>query len=388
MESKETVIKDELSRRAFMKSTSFVLAGTIAGALDISAAGKTSEPASTLGVLNYNPRMGYRRLGRSGLMISEVSLGCHWKNRAGERYWDEFTDEQVPSDVAKNRIEVISACIDAGINYLDISTSAECLAYGAALKGRREKMIIGADDYKLCAREPARCTVEKLTFDIDSCLRRLRMDYIDIWRVKADMYGGSTDAHVETMIETFQKAHQAGKVRYFGISSHRRPWLQHVIEVFPQVQIVSFPVTAKTREKGTSPSKDTVEEVEAGYDADTDQSIFASVRTRNVGLIAIKPFMGGSLFSSKSKFPVPEPGDKDEHELARLTLQCILTNDTITATVPGLSTVCEVDNAVRASYAARVAMTAAQKNRLKRMTEQSWAALPQEYTWLRNWETV
>jgi aryl-alcohol dehydrogenase-like predicted oxidoreductase len=388
LQGKETVRKYEFSRRAFIQGTSLVVAGTIAGALDISAAGKTPGPVSTPSILNYNPRMGYRRLGKTGLMISEVSLGGHWKNRAGERYWDEFADEQVPADVAKNRTEVISACIDAGINYLDIGTSAECLAYGIALKGRREKMIIGADDYKLCAREPARCTVEKLTFDIDSCLRRLRMDYLDIWRVKADMYGGSTDAHVQTMIDAFQKAHLAGKVRYFGISSHRRPWLQHVIETFPEVQIVSFPVTAKTKEKGGSPSKDNVEEVEAGYDADTDQSIFASVRTRNVGLIAIKPFMGGSLFSRKSKFPVPEPGDKDEHELARLTLQCILTNQAITATIPGLSTIREVDNAVKASYASRVTMGPAEKHWLEQMTERSWAALPQRYAWLRDWETV
>jgi predicted aldo/keto reductase-like oxidoreductase len=214
------------------------------------------------------------------------------------------------------------------------------------------------------------------------------MDYLDIWRAKADMYGDSTDAHVETMIETFEKAHQAGKVRYFGISSHRRPWLQHVIETFDQVQIVSFPVTAKTREKGRLPSKDNVEEVEAGYGADTEQSIFQSVRKHNVGLIAIKPFMGGNLFGLKTKFPVPEPGDRQEHDIARLTLQCILTNKAITATIPGLSTIHEVDNAVKASYASRAAMAPAEKRWLEQMTERSWAALPQRYEWLRNWEVV
>jgi aryl-alcohol dehydrogenase-like predicted oxidoreductase len=390
LENEEAINKDKLSRRTFIHNTSLALAGSIAGILTRKAAGqgKASEPAQTPKILNYNPLMGYRRLGKTGLMVSEVSLGGHWKNRAGERYWDEFTDEQVPSDVAKNRIEVISACIDAGINYLDIGTSAECLAYGVALKGRRDKMIIGADDYKLCAREPKRCTVEKLTFDIDSCLRHLRMDYLDIWRVKADMYGDSTDAHVETMIETFQRAHQAGKVRYFGISSHRRPWLQHVIETFAAVQVVSFPVTAKTKEKGRLPSKDSVEEVEAGYGADTEQSIFQSVRKHNVGLIAIKPFMGGNLFKLKTRFPVPEPGDKQEHDLARLTLQCILTNEAVTATIPGLSTIHEVDNAVKASYASRAAMAPAERHWLEQMTERSWAALPKRYVWLHDWETV
>jgi aryl-alcohol dehydrogenase-like predicted oxidoreductase len=346
------------------------------------------EAADAPKILNYHPKMGYRRLGKTGLMISEMSLGGHWKDRDGNRYWAEFSNEEVPGDVAKNRAEVISACIDAGINYLDIGTAAECLAYGVVLKGRRDKMIIAADDYKLCARNPKNCKVEKLVFDIDECLRRLRMDYLDVWRVKADMHGRSTDAHVEIMIETFQKSHKAGKVRCFGISSHCRPWLQHVIKTFPEVQVVSFPVSAKTREIGKPPVNDNVEEVNAGYGADTEQSIFEFVRKQDVGLVATKPFLGGKLFKLKTKFPVPEPGDKEEHDLARLTLQCILANDAITATIPGLTTLCEVDNAVLASYTRSLVMTPTDKEWLMGITQRRWTTLPREYAWLRDWEVV
>jgi len=59
-----------------------------------------------------------------------------------------LANDQVPDDVAKNRADVISACADCGINYLDITTPAECCDYGVALKGRREKMHVGADDYR------------------------------------------------------------------------------------------------------------------------------------------------------------------------------------------------------------------------------------------------
>lgn len=377
------------SRRTFIRNAP-IAAGAIAGAL--SGKGCTSEkvckPADTSKILNYNPKMGYRRLGRTGLMISEVGLGGHWKDRAGDRYWDEFANDEVPADVAKNRIEVISACIDAGINYLDIGTSAECLAYGVALKGRRDKMIIGADDYKLSPRQPENCTVDKLTFDIDQCCRRLQTDYLDIWRAKADMYGQSTDAHVETMVETFQKARKAGKVRHFAISSHRRPWLEHVIETFGQVEMVSFPCTARTRNKDKHPQKDNIDEVSAGYEADTTQSIFVSVRKRDIGVVTTKPFLGGNLFKIKTKFPVVGPGDKQENDLARLTLQCILANDAITATIPGMTTVYEVDNACRASYIRGLAVTPADRQWLARVTEERWAALPQRYTWLRDWEVV
>ncbi|MHC4337137.1 MAG: aldo/keto reductase [Planctomycetota bacterium] len=391
MKSRRPNNNNELSRRTFIRD-SLLTVGTIAGALAGKGctSSKTSKSTGTSKILNYNQKMGYRRLGKTGLMISEVSLGGHWKDRRGDRYWDEFADEKVPTDVIENRTEVIDACIDAGVNYLDIGTSAECLAYGVVLKGRRDKMIIGADDYKLTARKPENCKVDKLMFDIEQCCRRLQTDYIDIWRVKADMYGQSTDAHVEAIIETFQKAHKAGKVRYLGISSHRRPWLQHVIETFDEVQVVSFPCTAITKEKSKGPRKDNIEEVSAGYDADITQSIFQSIREHDVGLVTIKPFLGGNLFKSygKEKFPVTGAGSKEEHDLARLTLKCILTNGAITTTIPGLTTVHELENAVLASYTRHVGQTRADKDWLVRITEKRWATLPQEYTWLRDWKLV
>jgi aryl-alcohol dehydrogenase-like predicted oxidoreductase len=381
-----TISMNEISRRAFVRKGSKAAAGAIVSAL--ARTGSAGGAADSSKILNHNSKMGYRPLGKTGLMLSEVGLGGHWKDRRGDRYWDVFTNDEVPCDVAKNRTEVVSACIDAGINYLDIGTSAECLAYGAALKGRRDKMIIAADDYRLSPRKAKNCTVKKLTFDIEQCCRRLGTDYLDIWRAKADMYGRSTDAHVQIMIETFQKAKEAGKVLHFGISSHSRPWLEHVIESFDEIEIVSFPCTAKTKEKGTPPVKDTVEEVKAGFGADTTQSIFEIVRQHNIGLVAIKPFLGGKLFKSKAKFPVEGPGTTKENDLARLTLQCILTNDAITATIPGLTTVHEVQNAVMASHACSTGMTPAEEAWLSGVTDERLAALPEDYVWLRDWHIV
>jgi predicted aldo/keto reductase-like oxidoreductase len=366
-------------------------AGTFAGAL----AGKGctsggSKPADSSKVLNYHPRMGYRRLGKTNLMISEISLGGHWKNREAGRYWGKFADDEVPPDVSKNRTEVISACIDVGINYLDITTPAECLAYGIALKGRREKMYVGADDYTLCPRSDKRCNVKDQTFNVEECLRRLQTDYLDIWRPQAKMDGSNTDEHVAVMIETFEKLHKQGKIRHLGISSHSRPWFEHVIENFSEFEMVIFPCSAKTREKGLAPTKENVEEVNPGHGADQTQSIFAKVRRRDVGVVTIKPFFGGGLFEScgKLKFPVMGVGSKDENDLARLTLQCIIANESITATVPGLTTVYEVENAARASYTRQLAMSPADKDWLMQITDHRWATLPPEYTWLRDWEVV
>jgi predicted aldo/keto reductase-like oxidoreductase len=375
----------KLSRRDFIRTTSVLAGGAVAAGLG----SQNAAGAETSKIVNYNEKMHYRRLGKTNLMLSEVSLGGHWKNRNGGRYWDTFANDETPEDVIKNRADIVSACVDVGINYLDITTAAECLAYGAALKGRREKMIVGADDHRLGPRNPANRNVEALTFNIDECLRRLKTDYLDIWRVQADMGGNNSDQDVEIMIEAFEKAHKAGKAKHFGISTHSRPWAQHVIEKYPAVEMFVFPCTAKTKEKGQIPTKENVEEGNPGHGADQSQSIFAALKKQDVGLVTIKPFFGGSLFSIPAVFPVMGVGDKSENDLARLTIQCILSNETITATVPGMTTPYEVENAAMASYTRPIAkMSPAEKQWLKQVTDEQWACLPAEYTWLRDWEVV
>jgi len=386
---------DKLSRRDFIRNTSLVAAGTVAGALTGEGQAETG-PVHTSKILNFHSKMTYRRLGKTNLMVSEVSLGGHWKNRNAGRYWDSFANEEVPDDVAKNRTDVVSACIDSGINYLDITTAAECLCYGEAIKGRREKMYVGADIHNLGPRGSDRCNVKDQTLNVETCLRLLKTDYLDIWRPQAKMAGElgtdqlNTDPEVETLIETFQKLRKEGKVRHLGMSCHCRPWFEHVLNKYSEFEMIIFPCSAKTKVKGQSPAAGNVEEVNPGHKADQSQGIFDVVLKQNVGVVTIKPYFGGSLFESygKVKFPVMGVGSKTENDLARLTLQCILANEAITATVSGLSTVYEVENAARASYTRQLGMAAADRKWLMDITEQQWANLPREYEWLRDWEVV
>jgi aryl-alcohol dehydrogenase-like predicted oxidoreductase len=386
---------DNLSRRTFLQNASLVSAAGIAAALaagaDPSVRAADKKDLDTSKILNYNPNMGYRRLGKTGLILSEVGLGGHWRapwrDQSGGWWWGKFTNELVPDDVAQNRTEVVSKAIECGMNYLDITGAEECLCYGAALKGRREKMIVGADDSKLSPRRNEYCNVDAQVHNVEECLRHIRTDYLDIWRVQAKMDGTNTDGDVEAMIGAFQKLHKAGKVRQFGISSHSRPWARHVVEKYPEVEMFIFPCTAKTRQAGQPAATPNIEEVNAGYGPD-DKSVFQSLREQNVGLITIKPFFGGSLLASNSK-PKLGVGNKEDNDLVRLTLQCILNlNDAVTSVIPGLSTVYEVENAARASYTRPLGQTAADRAWLERLTDERWAALPPEYTWLRDWQIV
>jgi hypothetical protein len=105
---------DKVSRRRFMRDGSLIAAGTIAGAM--AARAPAMQQCDTSEILNYNPRMRYRRLGKTGLMISEVSLGGHWRAPWGTRedgwWWGKFANEQVPDNVAKNRTDVASRAMD------------------------------------------------------------------------------------------------------------------------------------------------------------------------------------------------------------------------------------------------------------------------------------
>ncbi|HIJ51701.1 MAG TPA: hypothetical protein HPP66_00925 [Planctomycetes bacterium] len=386
---------DKLSRRDFIHKASLTTAGTIAGALAGKGHASTKQGGKkkidTSKILNYNPKMHYRRLGKTNLMISEVSLGGHWRapwrDRSGGWWWGKFIKNGISDNIAKNRTEVVSKAIDCGMNYLDITGSEECIAFGAALKGRREKMIVGADDSKLCPRRDKYCNVKSQLHNVEECLRNIGTDYLDIWRIQAKMDGTNTDADVLVCIEAFRKLHKEGKVMHLGISSHSRPWAQHVIEKFPEVEMFIFPCTAKTQERGKPPTKDNIKEVDAGYGLE-HKSIFQSLTEQDVGLITIKPFFGVRLLKSNDK-PKLGAGSKEDHDLVRLTLQCILNlNDAVTSVMPGLSTVYEVENAARASYTRPFGQTAADKEWLERMTDERWAVLPKEYAWLRDWQVV
>ena len=154
--------------------------------------------------------------------------------------------------------------------------------------------------------------------------------------------------------------------------------------------MIIFPCSSKTKAKGGQPVAGNIEETNPGHGSDQTQSIFETVVKQDVGIVTIKPYFGGSLFESygKVKFPVMGVGSKTENDLARLTLQCILANSSITATVPGISTPYEAENAARASYTRPLGMSAADKQWLTEITDHQWANLPQEYEWLRDWEVV
>ena len=384
---------EKLSRRSFVRTTSLTITGIAAGSIFGTNCSR-EKVSDTSTIRNYNPEMSYRRLGKTGLMVSEISIGGHWKTREGGRVWGGFANDEVPGDVVKNRTEVISRCIDHGMNYLDITTASESLSYGAALKSRREKMYIAADDHTKGPRRPANLTIGGQMANIEECLRCLGTDYLDVWRPQFRQDGNHENNDVEVCIEAFEKAHQQGKARWLGMSAHNRTFVQRVVENYPQYSVVIFPYTAKSKVKPAGiGSIDTENLVEVGtgdgaYSGDTNKSIFDAVKRHDTGVITIKPFAGGSLFNTSIKFGPEMKNTEEDYETARLTLAYILCNDVISAAVPGMTTIAEVDNNVRASAERLALMDQDGIRKLRKSTDEMWAHLPGQYDWLKDWEWV
>lgn len=335
------------TRREFVRNTAWAVAG-IAGGLRILGQEPlhATQPANqaaldTSKILNYNENMEYRRLGKTGLMVSAVCLGGHSRS-----------DQ-------KERTEIISRCIDLGINYIDACWDNEVIRDAKALKGRRDKMYLALSHGAKEVRNEEYRTSKKLLQSLDELLKASEQEYADLWRITCLEPGGrhSFDTSCE-IVDALTKAKQQGKARFIGISSHDRRWLKFMIEYFPQIEVILFPFTTMSK-------------------AAPKDSLFAALKQCDVGAFGIKPFGAGSLFT----------GDKAEDlRRARLAIRYILATNTVIP-IPGVNSLEELDNLALAVKERR-SLDLKEQAELEAMSRQMWANLPPGYRWLKDWEYV
>ncbi len=330
-------------------------------------------------ILNYHQQMEYRRLGKTGLMVSAVCLGGHWKRVGvmmrggleGEGYSKADLDNLNNPEFIRNRHEVVSRCLDVGINYVDACAGPEILAYAKVLQGRRQKMYLGYSWHVRESRFPEWRSAKKLIEGLDEGMREAKLDYVDVWRISLPMDQirslGEVLAVEEGAVEALAMAKKQGKVRFTGVSTHNRVWLKSLIEEHPQqMEVVLFPYTAATREL-------------------PNDSVFDAIRKHDVGVFGIKPFADNSLFAGDSSPASPHAEEDDRR--ARLAVRYILSNPAITAPIPGLVSIHQVDNMVRA-IGERRKLDLKERTELDRATRQMWAKLRPDHRWLKHWEYV
>lgn len=361
-----------VTRREFVQSGAMAAAALAVGGAGPRLA-RIEDMAEIKKTRSYNPDMEYRRLGKTNIWISAVCMGGHWKRidtmlkgKQNAGYSQPDADEQ--TKFHENRYEVVSRCIDLGINLIDACTGGEVMAYAKALKGRREKMFLNYSWFEKEMRSEEWRKTDKLLEGLDSGLREAGLEYVDLWRVTCLEKGGNhTDGEVEQMMAALEKARKQGKCRFTGFSSHDRPWIKKMIEKYPEVvQVVVSPYTAGSRVL----PKD---------------SVFESVIKNDVGFLGIKPFASNSLFKGDSS--LNSPTREEDDKLARMAIRYILCNPAISAPIPGLINTHQVEN-VAAAIKERRQLDGEEKAMLDRAGKEMWTKLPEDYQWLKEWDYV
>jgi aryl-alcohol dehydrogenase-like predicted oxidoreductase len=160
--------------------------------------------------------MEYINLGRTGLEVSRICLGCmsYGVAERGSHAWTLNEEETRP---------FIKRALEGGINFFDTAnvysdgTSEEFL--GRALKdfARREDVVIAT---KVDARmrpgpNGAGLSRRAVMIEIDASLRRLGTDHVDLYQIHRWDY----HTPVEETLEALHDVVKAGKARYIGASS-------------------------------------------------------------------------------------------------------------------------------------------------------------------------
>jgi aryl-alcohol dehydrogenase-like predicted oxidoreductase len=150
--------------------------------------------------------MQMRRLGRSGLKVSAVGLGC---NNFGAR-----------NDQAQTQA-VVDAAIDAGITFFDTADvyggSQSEVFLGQALGKRRQDVVVASKFGMQMAKDPSRKGGSRrwIMRAVEDSLTRLRTDYIDLYQ----FHTPDPDAPIDETLRALDDLVSQGKVRYIGNSN-------------------------------------------------------------------------------------------------------------------------------------------------------------------------
>jgi hypothetical protein len=263
-----------------------VLGATSAMALEPQSA-KPASPA----------KLDYRTLGRTGLKVTTVGMGC-----------------MITSDPS-----VITRAADLGINYFDTARGYQHgnneRLVAAGLGAKRKQVILSTKSHA--------ANKEELQQHLETSLRELNTDYIDIWYLHAK---SSPSEIPDEMIEVQQQAKKQGKIRFAGVSTHSG-------------QKELLPWMAK---------KGAFDVVLTAYNFTMDAGIndaIAAAAQSGLGVVAMKVMAGGARSQ--------KPGDPNYKKLTQegamlAALKWVVSKPHISTTIPSITDMDQLDENLKA----------------------------------------
>ena len=219
--------------------------------------------------------MKYNKLGRTGLLVSELCFGT--MTFGGKGFWKAIG--QVPQ---KEVDTLVSQVLDAGINFIDTadvySEGESERLLGNALKGRRKDVVLATKVHGRMGPGPNDAGLSRghIMDSIDASLKRLQTDYIDLYQI----HGVDPLTPIEETLRALDDLVHSGKVRYIGCSN-QAAW--HV---------------AKALWASDKHNLHRFETLQAYYTVagrDLEREIIPLLKDQGLGLMVWSPLAGGLL---------------------------------------------------------------------------------------------
>ena len=156
--------------------------------------------------------MKYRRLGHTGVYVSELCLGAM-------TFGTEW--ELIGALGQKEADALVNRSIDAGINFFDTadvySTGDSEEILGRSLRDKRHDVVVATKVRGRMGKGPNEVGLSRLHIirACDASLKRLGTDYIDLYQI----HRADPETHIEETLRALTDLVKAGKVRYIGCSN-------------------------------------------------------------------------------------------------------------------------------------------------------------------------
>ncbi len=158
--------------------------------------------------------MDYVRLGRSGLKISRIALGCAWFGDPAWKSWALPESECRP---------IVRRAIELGINLLD---TADQYSNGMSETiigklwpefARRDELVLATKAFHPTGPSPNERGLSRkhLMAAIDGSLKRLNTDYVDLYQI----HRTDSETPIEETLDALNDIVRTGKARYIGASN-------------------------------------------------------------------------------------------------------------------------------------------------------------------------
>lgn len=236
--------------------------------------------------------MKYRELGKTGLMASEIGMGC----------------EGFAEDGCRNTKRLFDAAEELGINYFDLYTSNPEVraSVGETLKGRRDRFIIQSH---LCSvwkngQYTRTRKIDEVKAGFQEMMKLLHTDYLDVGMIHyCDSLADWDEIANGPVMSYALELKKAGAIRHIGLSSHN-PEVAVAAVKSGAIEVLMFSVNPCY---DLQPASEDVEELwkEDNYKAPLinmdplRQELYETCQMLGVGITVMKAFGGGDLLDGK-----------------------------------------------------------------------------------------